>query len=313
MKPQTPGQPRQEFVFGRVLRRMNLELQVLGKLQFADDGTVQGYRHPNEEFWSTADGQLCFASPRGITTRFDERLQIGNVEVMTGRCLVAGYEHFLYPYVPLASVCRIQYAVSSHVNYRTARDGLLPQLRAAGIPPEAIRVTIAGAPRREIRTVDGITFSEMPENAFEYTALIDAATRDLAADYVFLLHDTCHAGPRFRQLVENQPGTLPIDYISVLATGWFNIGLYSRQFLQLHRDYLKSLNGISKKAAIEIELNHHEMGFKRRAGLTSNFLCSKRPTTGIHHPYGDLPRRGMYLEGADLHKFYGMNHAVARP
>ena len=308
-----PAPFHREMVFGRALRRLNLDLQTLAKVTLNDDGSVQGHQHLNEAFWEISGGTLSFASHQGITTRFDQHMRVGPCNILMGRCLVAGYDHFLYPYVPMAGTVRIQYLVSSHADYGQALESILPQLIAAGVPTDSIWVTVAGSSKTEMCDRGGIRFSHVPENAFEYTALIDAATREFGCDYFFLLHDTCHIGPKFRALVESQPATLPIDYVSVLTSGWFNIGLYSAKFLRESRELLKSFAGVSKKAAIEWEMNLRGKGFKRHAPLTSNFLTGTGRLTGIHRPYGDLQRRGIYLSGADLHKFYGIDHSIFRP
>jgi hypothetical protein len=315
------------FVFGRLHGSSNANFQALHKLALIPDTRIVGAGHQNEVAWRMVDGALLFFHRDGHpTTRFDAQFPAAFVrgtteengrthpsalpkggEILIGPCLVAPYTHFLYPYRSIAEGgARVLYLISSNVAFAWPRAALLGQLREAGVPAKQIWATVSGSPCDEVRQSDGITFSHVRENAFEYTALLDIARRDLPVDYVMLLHDTCHVGPRFKQLVEAQPVTLAWDYMSVASNGKFNMGLYRKQFLIEQLPFLRSLDGAPKKLAIDIELNRGGLGFKTRAAITTNFLDGRRKGTGFHPVYAsDVFRKGTYLPGADIHKFHG--------
>jgi hypothetical protein len=198
------------------------------------------------------------------------------------------------------------YVVSSNIRYRDPLASLLEQLRAAGIPPENVWVTVSQSDNVETYRRDGVTFSHVKENCYEYTALLDIARRDLEFDYAFLLHDTCQVGPRLHELVSAQPVTVPWDYMPVARTGQFNIGLYRRQFLRDCLPKLEALKGITKREAVQIENNRCGRGFKCWASISTNFLDGRAIHTGYHSVYNsDVYRVGIYLPGADIHKFWG--------
>jgi hypothetical protein len=297
-----------EFLFGRLHRRKNLNLQTAGKFLLLPNGRIGGSHHPNETFWELTGSVLSFSGPtRMVTTGFTGAQEMDYCAVLTGHCLVAPYMHFLYPYKALKDTgLKLLYVVASHARYSIPRDRLLSQMTLAGVPAERIWVTVAESPQNEVRQVRGMTYSFVKENAFEYIGLIDIVRREVPCDVVFLMHDTCHVGMRFRERVESQPWTFPIDYLSAQVEGLFNIGLYRKQWLVQIREFLLGLLGVSKERAIAIEKNIDGQGFKNLAPVTSNFIHGWGKETGIHYPYSkDVPRTGVYLRGTDMHKFFG--------
>ena len=297
-----------DFVFGCILRRHNIHLEPLGKLAMLSNGYIGGAKHENETFWELRNGVLTFSNrSKSVTTAFTEKISIGGCEVLIGPCLVAPTTHFLYPLKTLgASPPKILFVVSSHVRYTRALECLLPQLKEAGVPPESTWVTVAGSDEEEMRLSEGIIFSQVQGNAFEYIGLIDVVRRQPSFDFVFLLHDTCHVGPRFLKFLKSQPWTFEVDYLSVMPGGFFNIGLYRMSWLMQIQEFLEGLMGISKEFAIEVERNETGKGFKSKAPVTSNFWDGFGQKTGIHYPYDPkVPREGVYLRGADIHKFFG--------
>lgn len=298
-----------EFVFGRLKRAANLNLETLGRIQFSADGTVTAISTSRKVTWRTSNGRLELFGPQGLTfSTFDRRMEIAGGEIIAGHSAISGNDEFIYPYRPLRSAAdRLLYVISSHHASSLGRDALVPQMIAAGVPPERIWLTIAQSPASRITTVKGITYSYTTDNAYEYTVLLDIARRVVPYDLVFMIHDTCHVGPQFQQLVEEQPNALAIDYTSVLINGHYNIGLYRTEFLTRIRPFLESMVNAPKQRAIDIEMNRTNEGFKTIAAVTSNFLVSRGIQTGLHQPYspGQI-RNGTRLPGADIHKFYGM-------
>jgi hypothetical protein len=306
---------QRHFVFGFLRRQGNIDLVTQGRLMLAADARIHHGVKFHAATWRVINEVLSCQDAAGADTmRFDQTLAIGGVPVTLGKRLTDGRELFLFEYVPLSHCyLRLLYVVASHYRYDVPRNSLLSQLIAGGIAPARIWVTLAESPSDHVQAVEGITFSHVTYNAYEYTALVDVLRRQVPFDLLFLIHDTCHAGPRFRTLVEKQPGLLPVDYLSVLDTGNYNIGWYRHTFLEHIRDFLETLVGVSKQRAIDIEMNRTGEGFKSTAPVTSNFLDSRGLFTGLHQPYSpDHVRNGRYLCGADIHKFYGMPPAEVR-
>jgi hypothetical protein len=305
-----------EFVLGRLIRRQNLVFQTSGKIILEAEGRITGIAKTPQVRWDLAGNVLLFAShQRSVSTVFNEFVQVGECTVRVGHSLRTATEHFLYPYRPLhLASLKTLYVVTSHTRYSRALECLLPQMQAAGIAPENTWVTIAGAERSEVRRTGGITFSCVPESAFEYMGLIDVVRKQPPCDLVFLLHDTCHVGPRFLELLGQQPWSFLVDYLSVMPGGYFNIGLYRTSWLLKIREFLEGLVGLSKDRAVEIERNETGKGFKSLAPATSSFLDGFGKMTGMQYPYDpSTPREGVYLRGADIHKFYGPTSGEFKP
>jgi hypothetical protein len=295
------------LVFGRLLEDKKVEFQTLGTVTLLPDGRIGGRCHANEATWQILDSVLTFFHEAGHpTTRFVGTWR-ETTEVLTGPCQVAPFTHFLYPYGDtIGTKAKILYLIASNIRFDKPRDVLLEQLGGAGVPAEQIRVTISQAHSAATWTQNGVTFSQVRENCFEYTALLDAAQGNLDFDYAFLLHDTCHIGPKFQELVRAQPLTIPWDYMPVARNAQFNIGLYGRQFLSACLPYFESLDGISKREAIAIEKNAHGRGFRSLAGVSTNFLDGRNLPIGFRKLYGsDQSRVEVYLPGADVYKFWG--------
>jgi hypothetical protein len=167
-------------------------------------------------------------------------------------------------------------------------------------------VTIAESPEVGVREVDGMRFSSVAENAYEYTVLLDIVRRDVACDLVFLIHDTCHVGPKFGPLARRQPGRIGIEYMSVQQAGLFNMGWYRMDFLKRIGAVLESFVGMSKVRAIDIEMNRTGEGFRAIGKVIGNFLDARERICGPQTPYDPkVIRNERYLYGADIHKFFG--------
>jgi hypothetical protein len=306
----------QEFVLGQLIRRQNLDFQTRTKITLKAEGRISGVSKSHEMRWDLTGKVILITTRQGsVITVFNEWLCVGDCTVWVGYSLGSEVEHFLYRYHPLQlTSLKILYLVTSHMRYTRALECLLPQMRATGIVPTDIWVTIAGSERSENREVDGITFSHVPQEAFEYMGLIDIIRKRPPCDLVFLIHDTCYVGPRFLELLGQQPWSFPVDYLSVMPGGYFNIGLYRLSWLENIREFLEGLAGLSKDRAVEIERNETGKGFKSMAPITTSFLDGFGEITGTQYPYSpDTPREGVYLRGADIHKFYGPTAGAFKP
>jgi len=304
----------QELVFGQFFERIekrNTVLHAFGKTVLRPDGSIQGPPRIHGWTWSAVGDVLIWNSITGqVVAGFNGNVFIGESPLLLGSPPGSTDKYFLFPYVSIRHAsAKVLYVISSHVAYGKPREVLLSQMLAIGVPPGNIWVTVAGSNNAGIRVVDGITFSHVAENGYEYTGLLDIVKHDVECDLVFLLHDTCHVGPQFHSLVQEQPYSLRIDYMPVLGEGLFNIGLYRKDFLVGIFGFLESLMGISKQRAIDIELDRTSEGFRHWAKVSSNFLCEFGHKKGIRFPYDPkVGRNTMYLVGADMYKFYSLGN-----
>lgn len=139
---------------------------------------------------------------------------------------------------------RVGYLVSSHVSYAAPRAHLLRTL--GGL---SYRVVIGeGGPRAV--TAEGVA---VPYRAFDYTALIDYAEHP--EDYpdwthVFLLHDTCEAGPDMDRLVHTAD---PQARATAVWGGQCNLALYRADELRARAADLAALKGCTKTQSVARE------------------------------------------------------------
>jgi hypothetical protein len=160
-----------DLLFGRLSDGGNVFFNILNRLTLQSSGRIDGAAHANETTWRVIDGALTFHHRSGApTTCFDARFPT-DARIKVGCCRVAPFKHFICPYLPLRnSGKRLLYLIASHVNFERPLHSLLAQLRKLHVPEAQIWVTIAQAKRNEICQCDGITFSHVTENAYEYIA-----------------------------------------------------------------------------------------------------------------------------------------------
>jgi hypothetical protein len=240
------------------------------------------------------------------TAVFDTVRDVGGTRIFCGKFSTLPIQHFLYPHIPLASSGkRVIFLISSAIGYELPLRRLLAQMAAAGVRPDEIWVAVSNSPAEEVQLRNGIHFSHYRGNAYEYGALLDVVLRGVPFDLAMLIHDTCHAGPRLKELVLEQPATVEFDYMSATCSGTFNIGLYSRDFLKRCQPFLSSLIGMTKSRAIAVEHDQDGEGFKSRARITTNILDSACIGEGTQYPYDPKTiRQCQYLRGIDLRKFF---------
>jgi hypothetical protein len=289
-----------EVVFGRFYRRGNLNFEALEKVHpslthhaggglrsqdwWIDNGALMYREHPNTG--PIRFGEICNEFPLAILGRRD--------------CELATY--FLYPFAA-RELPRLMYVLVTSQAYRVALDRMLPALLSI-VRPEQVWITVAGSSHDGVVKENGVTYSHLPLQAYEYLGPLDFARRGSECDYIFLLHDTCLVGAAFERLVLGQPFTLPFDYMSVVNWGQFNMGLYRLEFLRQEQKRMEGWVGMSKLRSIELEYGSNGDGFKNMAAVTTNFLDGRSIDTGYHQPYSATRRRGAYLPGADIQKFY---------
>jgi hypothetical protein len=137
----------------------------------------------------------------------------------------------------------MKYLISSHFKYYTDTYPVIIQsLLDAKIDVKDIIMVVGGCPMDTILNNPlNIQLVPVEYNSFDLTALIYAADilENLDTDHVFLMHDTCLVGPKFKNLVMDYH---PNDIIKTLRSAIsMNIGLYSKYILEKNKSNLNQL------------------------------------------------------------------------
>ena len=197
----------------------------------------------------------------------------------------------------------IRYIIASNVLYhRVTLPTLLPSLYQTGIEPERIFVAVGGAAERRDVSIEGVMHMFVKQRSFDWTGIIEVVRRELPGDAWFWLHDTCEAGPNFRQLAENNydpNAEMTVAYVAH-GGGQSNLGLYSTTMLQRHHSYWLSLEGISKADG----LPHEGYAYRADLGTKAEYPNAQCLELGYRDIYGNgTIRRIEHYTGVDLFKY----------
>jgi hypothetical protein len=147
-----------------------------------------------------------------------------------------------------------------------------------------------------------ITSVHLTHNCYEYAGFVAAAKVLEPTDYIFLLHDTCEAGPDFVNIIESFPYD-KYDHVDVYD-GLCNFGLYKVSLLQQHSALVESMKDIDKRKAVVLEKSVHHLPcnktrFPSRPGLKD--YNSLGTNTGVYKT--GVVRLTEYYGNIDLYKF----------
>lgn len=120
---------------------------------------------------------------------------------------------------------------------------IIPSLLAAGITEEEILIVNGGQTVRTSTNYKGVPMLLTQQNSFEYTPLIEIVEHSMDSEYWFLLHDTCIAGPLFKQLAYEPPVEQP-EKVAMKQTPSMSIGLYRHDYLMAHKDRLMAIKNM---------------------------------------------------------------------
>lgn len=202
---------------------------------------------------------------------------------------------------------RILWVIASHVNYSIPRERLIKELIKEGI--EDIHVTIAGAAAQTPEHMASYTVSYMPENMYEYTALLDIARSSIDYDYIYLLHDTIEI-VNVKNCLLNQPA-IEADFLPIRNSPQFNMGLLRVGWLKKLRPWLESLINIDKMTGIDLELERNgAKGLWSRADRVFPFI----PGNYVEMPITDKWQTGhnrkcRFMPGAGIRKYFYTTHS----
>lgn len=173
---------------------------------------------------------------------------------------------------------------------------IIPSLLDNGVKPWEILIVHGGSEFRETGRFMTAPVLLTEQNSFEYTPLIEIVEHDLPGDHWFLMHDTCIAGPLFKQLVYEPPDAAPVK-VAMKYTPSMSIGLYSKDYLMRHKDRLMAIKNMdSSPEALQ--------RWKQWGVPNEDYMLWKLTDepTSIYHPDRHGPDEWNYQGHADVYK-----------
>ena len=171
---------------------------------------------------------------------------------------------------------------------------IIPSLAKAGINASEILIVNGGQDDWQVDHYDDVPMICTPQNSFEYTPLIEIVEHRLDSPFWFLLHDTCIAGPAFKELVYEPPEGC--EKVAMKYTPSMSIGLYSMPYLMRHKDRLMAIKNMdSSPRALQ--------GWKQWGVPNEDYMLWKLQDvpTGLYHPDKHGPDEWNYQGHADVY------------
>lgn len=186
--------------------------------------------------------------------------------------------------------------------YEQAYDHLRASLRAVNISDDDI-VTVYGKEAENKVTGNVVTIQN---NLYEYNAVLGAHLYGGGPDTVFiLLHDTCEAGPQFKDKLEKLVSSFKSGIVWACPTGQCNICLFSPEVANIAWEALSGMLTIAKMDAIKMEHNTHVLAMKRYR-VPHIYLPERQQPRGSRIVYSNVTREVLYFPALDLTKFFVM-------
>lgn len=194
----------------------------------------------------------------------------------------------------------LRFAIASHKSDVETTVPLLVRslVQDNGVDPSQIHVVAGGYEEPGAFDLAGARVHCVQHNSFDHTALIDVLERGVPGAWWFNLHATTKAGPEFvRKVLEHGFG---VEHFAVMASGWLNMGLFSRSYLERIRDYVLALKDCNKMQAILTE----QMYWRFAESRSYYDWVGPHTHKGNQDVYGDgVLRQVMHLPGCDLYKY----------
>ena len=171
---------------------------------------------------------------------------------------------------------------------------IIPSLLKAGINASEILIVNGGQDDWQVDHWGDVPMICTPQNSFEYTPLIEIVEHRLDSPFWFLLHDTCIAGPAFKELVYEPPKGF--EKVAMKHTPSMSIGLYSMPYLMHHKDRLMAIKNMdSSPRALQ--------GWKQWGVPNEDYMLWKLQDvpTGLYHPDKHGPDEWNYQGHADVY------------
>jgi hypothetical protein len=190
----------------------------------------------------------------------------------------------------------IQIAITSHKsNYVKCAIPLVKSFLNSGIELNKISVFVGGFNNKS-SNVDLCRIYKTDHNSYDHTAIIEIIENNLESDYWFILHDTCIADDNFKNYYKKHG----YDLVTITKAGWWNMGLYSWDFIQRNKDYFISLKNCTKSQAILSERFSNRLTENLSYYVEEKDIIEKKPSD----IYNDsVLRKGMYFKDLGLTKY----------
>jgi hypothetical protein len=190
----------------------------------------------------------------------------------------------------------IQIAITSHKSsYKKCAIPLIKSLLISGIELNKISVFV-GDCNNKSSNIDLCRIYETNHNSYDHTAIIEIIENDIRSDYWFILHDTCVADDNFKNYYEKYG----YDLVTITEAGWWNMGLYSWDFIQRNKDYFLSLKNCTKSQAILSERFNNRLTENLSYYVQESGIIEKKPSD----IYNDsVLRKGMHFKDLGLIKY----------
>lgn len=213
-------------------------------------------------------------------------------------------------------------SISSHVNFKHARDILLGTFDRYNVPRKDIIITICGRTNEPPEIVETTPDSEViiyvPTNCFEYSQAYGISTfidhPRVKADYYITFHDTCIILETFEQCTKNfihEMKRRDVDLLYALKTQQFNLVGFSYKYIKenghnYNRDMDKPMAWVAEHGGY---LSYLSFIPPERVGAMD---CQYKYEPGVCL-YSDLIRHPIYVESMGIVKFVCNNDADVNP
>lgn len=184
--------------------------------------------------------------------------------------------------------------IATHKNY-IDKTNIVANLQATGIPDEKTVFVVSGS--------DGESnerFLHSPRNFWEYNALLTATEYVNAPEYWLLIHDTVLFGSNFYNEISKMEFQQSFDIVSINPANQFNIGYYKHSFLVEQKDYIASLEGMTRAEGIKVEVEARIRNKSNNVSYLMNddIYCNRKLKV-----WGEIEREEFYIPPLDLYKY----------
>lgn len=130
---------------------------------------------------------------------------------------------------------------------------LISSLIKSGIDKNDIYVFCGDCVENKNYIRDGINCYAATHNSFDYTSYIEIVENQLNYNW-FLMHDTCRAGPKFKELLYSKTElNHPKIALKPAPPASMSIGYFKYDYLNKYRDKILSFKNLNKSTALANE------------------------------------------------------------